>query len=257
MSQTKTVALPDGRTLAYDEYGPGDGTPVFCFHGNPGSRRLWALFEDAAERLGARVVAPDRPGFGRSDFRPGRELLDWPADVSALADHLGVESFAVVGFSAGVPTRRRAPPRSPNGSNAPSSRRRQRRRNSARTPDSPGASSRRWAGFRGRPARRSVSGVCWRTTGARGSGPDSKRVRPRRTRASSRGRSATYSRPTPPKRSGGGVAARPASSHCSANRGDSTPARSRRRSRCGTASETAGSRAASRSGSPSDFRRRT
>jgi pimeloyl-ACP methyl ester carboxylesterase len=46
---------------------------------------------------------PERPGFGRSDFQPGRRLLDWPDDVRALADHLGIERFSVVGISGGAP----------------------------------------------------------------------------------------------------------------------------------------------------------
>ncbi len=33
-----TLTLSDGRTLGYAEYGDHTGTPVFMFHGNPGSR---------------------------------------------------------------------------------------------------------------------------------------------------------------------------------------------------------------------------
>ena len=43
----------------------------------------------------------DRPGHGLSDFQPGRTLLDWPQDVDALSDHLGIDRFAVSGWSAG------------------------------------------------------------------------------------------------------------------------------------------------------------
>ncbi|HYU56678.1 MAG TPA: alpha/beta hydrolase, partial [Actinomycetota bacterium] len=43
----------------------------------------------------------DRPGFGGSDRREGRELLDTAADVDRLADHLGLDRFALVGISAG------------------------------------------------------------------------------------------------------------------------------------------------------------
>jgi pimeloyl-ACP methyl ester carboxylesterase len=48
-----------------------------------------------------RLVCPDRPGFGLSEPRPGRAVLDWPADVKALADLLGLERFAVVAISGG------------------------------------------------------------------------------------------------------------------------------------------------------------
>lgn len=103
MSEPTTVELPDGRALAYAEYGAADGRPVFCFHGNPGSRLLWGLFDGIATRQDVRVVAPERPGYGHSDFQSGRNLLDWPADVRALADRLGIDGFGVVGFSAGGP----------------------------------------------------------------------------------------------------------------------------------------------------------
>jgi pimeloyl-ACP methyl ester carboxylesterase len=45
----------------------------------------------------------DRPGHGLSDFQPERRLVDWPGDVVALADHLGIDSFAVSGWSFGGP----------------------------------------------------------------------------------------------------------------------------------------------------------
>lgn len=49
------------------------------------------------------MIAIDRPGFGCSDPKPGRHLLDWPSDVLHLADHLGLHRFAVVGVSGGGP----------------------------------------------------------------------------------------------------------------------------------------------------------
>ncbi|WP_135821691.1 alpha/beta fold hydrolase [Halostella litorea] len=98
-----SVALPDGRSLAYAEYGASDGTPVLYCHGTPGSRLLAAVFDDAAERRGVRLVAPDRPGVGRSDPDPDRTLGDWGADAAALADALGVDEFGLLGFSGGGP----------------------------------------------------------------------------------------------------------------------------------------------------------
>lgn len=41
--------------------------------------------------------------MGRSDFQPGRTLLDWPDDVADLADALGIDRFAVLGYSGGAP----------------------------------------------------------------------------------------------------------------------------------------------------------
>ena len=39
--------LPDGRKLAYAEYGDAHGTPVLLVHGNPGSRLFWGLHPDS------------------------------------------------------------------------------------------------------------------------------------------------------------------------------------------------------------------
>ena len=51
--------------------------------------------------LGVRFITTDRPGHGLSDPQPERKLLDWPDDVSQLADHLDVGKFYVMGWSAG------------------------------------------------------------------------------------------------------------------------------------------------------------
>jgi pimeloyl-ACP methyl ester carboxylesterase len=51
---------------------------------------------------GVRLVAPDRPGYGQTEFKP-RALERWPDDVAALADHLDIDRFAVFGPSGGAP----------------------------------------------------------------------------------------------------------------------------------------------------------
>jgi pimeloyl-ACP methyl ester carboxylesterase len=53
--------------------------------------------------MGIRLIAPDRPGMGYSDFKPERKLLDWPDDVCFLADSIGLEMFSVLGYSGGGP----------------------------------------------------------------------------------------------------------------------------------------------------------
>ncbi|MBI4570960.1 MAG: alpha/beta hydrolase [Chloroflexi bacterium] len=97
------LALERGRRLAYEEYGDPQGTPLFFFHGWPGSRLEGELADPAAKKLDVRVIAADRPGYGLSDFVPRRTFLDWPADVLALAAALGFERFAVAGVSGGGP----------------------------------------------------------------------------------------------------------------------------------------------------------
>ena len=97
------VRLDDGRQLSFSEIGDPNGTPVFAFHGTPGSYRMFGPMEAAARRLGVRLIAPDRPGYGHSDYVSGRRLLDWPRDVVAIADFLGIAKFGVFGLSGGGP----------------------------------------------------------------------------------------------------------------------------------------------------------
>ncbi len=99
------VALPGGRLLAYDEHGDPTGPPVLLFHGSPGSRLDFlpsAVMPTAGDgSVGGRFIAVDRPGVGASDHLPGRRLTDWADDVAVLADHLGIDRFAVLGYSGG------------------------------------------------------------------------------------------------------------------------------------------------------------
>jgi pimeloyl-ACP methyl ester carboxylesterase len=100
---TDSLTLPDGRVLAYEEYGDPAGFPVLSFHGGLSSRLDAAPAHEAAVVMGVRLLAPDRPGMGLSTFQPGRRLVDWPADVEHLADALDLHRFAVMGWSAGGP----------------------------------------------------------------------------------------------------------------------------------------------------------
>lgn len=97
------ITLPDGRRLGFSRFGDPLGRPVLFMHGFPACRLEAGLLHGAASRVGVSIVAPDRPGFGLSDHQPGRAILDWPQDVSALADALGLERIWVLGGSAGCP----------------------------------------------------------------------------------------------------------------------------------------------------------
>ncbi len=101
--EDKFTQLRDGRTLAYTEHGDLSGKPVFFIHGNPSSRLMRHPDESIVENLGVRVITPDRPGYGFSDFQPKRKLLDFPDDIAQLADSLGIDQFAIFGVSAGGP----------------------------------------------------------------------------------------------------------------------------------------------------------
>jgi pimeloyl-ACP methyl ester carboxylesterase len=61
------------------------------------------MYDELNQQLGIRMIVVDRPGYGLSDFQEDRTYLDWPDDVSELADHLGIDRFAVLGWSSGGP----------------------------------------------------------------------------------------------------------------------------------------------------------
>ena len=94
MADTRLFELADGRELAWIEYGVGDGAPVLAFHGSPGTRYHFASLTDVAARKGARLIAPDRPGYGHSTYDPARSYESWARDVGQLTDHLGIDRFA-------------------------------------------------------------------------------------------------------------------------------------------------------------------
>lgn len=101
--ESNLIQLSSGRKLAYAEYGDPNGKPLFYYHGWPSSRLQGKLLDQIGKKRGFRVISPDRPGIGKSDFQPGRRFLDWPVVIGELADQLKVDVFDLVGVSGGGP----------------------------------------------------------------------------------------------------------------------------------------------------------
>jgi pimeloyl-ACP methyl ester carboxylesterase len=97
------ILLRDGRRLGFAEYGDPAGKPILYFHGWPSSRLEARAMRGVIAQMGLRIIAPDRPGYGLSDFKSERAIVDWTQDVAALADHLDLARFAVLGVSGGGP----------------------------------------------------------------------------------------------------------------------------------------------------------
>lgn len=89
--------------LAYER--AGTGRPVLLVHGNFASRRWWTeQLDDPASGLD--LIAPDLPGFGRSDPLPATLpeaswVAAWADALAGLLDALGIEHAGVVGHSLG------------------------------------------------------------------------------------------------------------------------------------------------------------
>ncbi|MBX3146307.1 MAG: alpha/beta hydrolase [Gemmatimonadales bacterium] len=99
------VTLADGRLVSYAESGDPEGVPVVHAHGVLGCRLEIAApaIDLAARRLGVRLLAPDRPGIGLSDPKPGRSVLDWPVDLLGFAEAVGISRFSLIGWGGASP----------------------------------------------------------------------------------------------------------------------------------------------------------
>lgn len=100
---SQQFVLKDGYRLGYAEYGDLHGDPLFYCHGFPASRLEAQIIDAAAKRNRWHLIAVDRPGYGLSDFKPGRCILDWPDNVAELANALDLSPFSLLGISGGGP----------------------------------------------------------------------------------------------------------------------------------------------------------
>lgn len=102
--KSQTFSSFDGVHIAYTE--EGGGFPVFLLHGfisNGSSWQKTALRQRLVEK-GYRVIIPDLRGNGASDKPHTEEAYANDAeirDMMALADHLNLKAFSVVGYSRG------------------------------------------------------------------------------------------------------------------------------------------------------------
>lgn len=53
------------------------------------------------EQLSFRLIAPDRPGLGKSSMHSQKTLETWADDIAILLKHAGISHCAALGFSQG------------------------------------------------------------------------------------------------------------------------------------------------------------
>jgi pimeloyl-ACP methyl ester carboxylesterase len=92
-----------GRKLEVKEYGDVAGHPVFFFHGMIGSHYQASYIAEQARQEGFRVIVPNRPGVGASEFIKRKSALEAVADVEDIAAALELDDFSVIGISGGTP----------------------------------------------------------------------------------------------------------------------------------------------------------
>ena len=89
----------NGQRLYYEVH--GEGEPLFCVHGLSVDTLGWALQVQAWSE-GRQLVIFDNRDVGQSSRADGEyEIPDMAADALALADHLGLERFDLLGLSMG------------------------------------------------------------------------------------------------------------------------------------------------------------
>ncbi len=93
----RTVTI-DGLSIFYREAGPKDGPTILLLHGLPSSSRMFEpLFDRLADRY--RLVAPDYPGFGHSDWPNPKEFaytFDRYAEIMGrFTEALGIPRYTL------------------------------------------------------------------------------------------------------------------------------------------------------------------
>jgi haloalkane dehalogenase len=76
----------EGLRLAHVDSGPADATPVVFFHGEPTWSYLWRTVMVPVREAGFRTIAPDLPGFGRSDKPVDVDWYSYDRHTAAMVD---------------------------------------------------------------------------------------------------------------------------------------------------------------------------
>ncbi|MGF1766410.1 alpha/beta fold hydrolase [Enterovibrio makurazakiensis] len=100
----KKFLVDKERVIAYREYGPADGPPLLYLHCviGSGNELEMMLSEAEMQELGFRIIAPDRPGYGKSSMSKSISFEAFAHDLNRLLDHLGIRSVSILGFSMGA-----------------------------------------------------------------------------------------------------------------------------------------------------------
>jgi pimeloyl-ACP methyl ester carboxylesterase len=93
------IDLPNVKLWVTDSGGTGD--PVILLHANTGTSDNWEKQTPTLVQAGYRVIAFDRPGWGKSVVHEGMKPISVAEDLDALVDHLKLNKFHLVGVAGG------------------------------------------------------------------------------------------------------------------------------------------------------------
>ncbi|MCJ8283065.1 MAG: alpha/beta hydrolase, partial [Rivularia sp. ALOHA_DT_140] len=81
-------------------YTQGQGFPILCLHGHPGSGSSLSVFTNHLSKR-FQTIAPDLRGYGKSRFNSNFTMTDHLEDLESLLDQLQIETCLVLGWSLG------------------------------------------------------------------------------------------------------------------------------------------------------------
>ena len=82
----------------------GNAPYILCLHGSPGIHDGQSDYFHYLTAAGLGVIAPSRPGFGRTPLSSGKTSEEAADLMAALLDELNLEKVIVYGISGGGPT---------------------------------------------------------------------------------------------------------------------------------------------------------
>ncbi len=103
--------MPESQAFPLTVQVKGQGYPILCLHGHPGSAQSMSVFTEhfstdrfctSADRPPQfRTITPDLRGYGKSQVRQAFEMEAHLTDLEALVDRLQLNQFIILGWSLG------------------------------------------------------------------------------------------------------------------------------------------------------------
>jgi 3-oxoadipate enol-lactonase len=100
--EVQTIDLGKGQGISYIDLNPTGEKTILLLHGLGTNGASWQLQFETLTGLGYRVIAPDLPGFGKSQYTGRRWTIRTAAALlKILLDRLGIARADVAGISMG------------------------------------------------------------------------------------------------------------------------------------------------------------
>jgi pimeloyl-ACP methyl ester carboxylesterase len=94
------MSYPTTKTINLNTYIKGQGFPILCLHGHPGSGSSMSVFTNHLSKR-FQTFAPDLRGYGKSRFQGNFQMEDHLADLERLLEEYKIEKCLVLGWSLG------------------------------------------------------------------------------------------------------------------------------------------------------------